>query len=68
MLLSPLAGNLWSLSYFDFILVAIFGYIPNSLPEVQFLVPDWGEEAGFGVGLSYRPTSLCIAWYDNLTP
>ncbi len=27
-------------------------------PEAQFLVPDWGYEAGYGVGLSNRPASL----------
>ncbi len=37
--------------------------------RAQFLVPDWGDEAGSGVRLSYRPASLCslAGRYDNPT-
>jgi hypothetical protein len=39
-------------------------------PEAQFLVPDWGDKIGSGVGLSYRPVRLHrLAWrYDNPMP
>ncbi len=35
--------------------------------EAQFLVPDWGYEAGYILWLSYRPGSLCSLTrrYDN---
>jgi hypothetical protein len=41
-----------------------------------FIVPDWGDEAEYGVGLSYGSVSLCsladrndfAGQYDNPTP
>jgi hypothetical protein len=43
---------------------------PRPTSEAQFLVPDLGEEAGFGVELLHRPISLCnfACRYDNSTP
>jgi hypothetical protein len=34
----------------------------------KFLVPDWGNEVDFFIGLSHRPASLCslARRYDNL--
>jgi hypothetical protein len=53
MLLSLLARNLWTLHLFRivvFLCCTIFGYIPNSLPEVQFLVPDGGMKPALASG------------------
>jgi hypothetical protein len=36
----------------------------------KFIVPDWGDIVGSGIGLSYRPSSLCslAGRYDNPMP
>jgi hypothetical protein len=28
-------------------------------PEAKFIVPEWGDIVDSGIGLSYRPASLC---------
>ncbi len=39
-------------------------------PEAPFLFPDLGDDAGYGVGLSYWHVSLCslVCRYDNPMP
>jgi hypothetical protein len=41
-----------------------------SYTEAKFLVPDWGDIVDVGIGLPYRPASLCglVGRYDNLMP
>jgi hypothetical protein len=33
-------------------------HFENSKPVAKFLVPDWGDIVGSGIGLSYRPSRL----------
>jgi hypothetical protein len=49
-------------------LLGIYGLIKNS-PVAVILVPDLGDESGYGVGLSYRPAKLhrLAVLYDNPT-
>jgi hypothetical protein len=36
----------------------------------KFLVPEWGDIVDSGIGMSYRPASLCslAGRYDNRMP
>jgi len=40
------------------------------MPEVLFMVTDWGDKVGYGIGLSYWPASICSlsGRYDNPMP
>ncbi len=50
-----------------------FVSVPGSTCSVsKFVVPYWGIKVVCGIGMPYRPYSLCIAWragtYDNPMP
>jgi hypothetical protein len=36
-------------------------------PAAKFIVPDWGNIVDSGLGLSYRPASLYVAWRAGTT-
>jgi hypothetical protein len=33
----------------------------------KFIISDWGDKADSGIGLTYRPVSLFIAWRADTT-